>query len=87
MYGRSFLPGKKTTMADKLIAFYPHRRNKDGSYDSICLTCFVTVAFGKSEAELMGYDRQHVCEFSTMSQRAFDRNVLWRKKPNQRVVS
>jgi hypothetical protein len=44
-----FLPGKTPTMADKLIAFYPHRRNKDGSYDSICPTCFVTVAFGKSE--------------------------------------
>ena len=62
-------------MADKLIAFYPHRPNKDGSYDSICLTCFVTVAFGKSEAELMNLDTHHVCEFSTLSQRAIDRNV------------
>jgi hypothetical protein len=43
-------------MADKLIAFYLHRRT-DGSSDSICLTCFVTVAFGKSEAELVKFDR------------------------------
>lgn len=73
-------------MADKLITFYPHRRNKDGSYDSICLTCFVTVAFGKSEAELMKLDAQHVCEFSTLSRLVFDRNVSWRKKPSRRVV-
>ena len=55
---------------DKLIPFYPHSRNKDGSYDSICLTCFATIAFGKSEAELMGLDSNHVCEFSRLSQRA-----------------
>ena len=65
----------RTTMADKLIAFYPHRRNKEGSYDSLCLTCFVTIAFGKSEAELMNLDTHHVCEFSTLSQRAMNRNV------------
>jgi len=82
-----FLLGKTPTMADKLIAFYPHRRNKDGSYDSICPTCFVTVAFGKSEVELMKLDAQHVCAFSTLSQRGFDRNVLLRKKPNPTPTS
>jgi hypothetical protein len=66
-------------MADKLIAFYPHRRNKDGSYDSICLTCFVTVAWGKSEAELMQFDKMHVCEYTTLSQRTFDRKCSVRK--------
>jgi hypothetical protein len=74
-------------MADKLIAFYPHRRNKDGSYDSICLTCFVTVASGKSEAELMKFDEKHVCACSTLSQRANDRNVPWRKRPNSTPTS
>jgi hypothetical protein len=74
-------------MADRLIAVYPHRRNNDGSYDSICLTCFATVAFGKSEAELMKLDKQHVCEFSTLSQRAYDRNASWRKKPNPTPTS
>jgi hypothetical protein len=72
-------------MADKLIAFYPHRRNKDGSYDSICLTCFITVAFGKSEAELMEFDKKHICEFSVLSQRAFNRTVPGIRKRNQRV--
>jgi hypothetical protein len=68
-------------MAGKLKPLYPHRRNKDGSYDSICLTCFATLAFGKSEAELMKYEKMHTCEFSTLSQRFFDR-----RKPSQRVV-
>jgi hypothetical protein len=54
-------------MADKLIASYPHRRKKDGSYDSICLTCFVTVAFGKSEAELTEFDKKHICKFTTFA--------------------
>ena len=63
-------------MADKVIAFYPHRRNKDGSYDSICLNCFVTVASGKSEADLTELDKVHVCEYSTLSQRAFESSVV-----------
>jgi hypothetical protein len=54
--------------------FYPHRRNKDGSYDSICLTCFATVASGGSEAELQDFDKKHVCEFTTLSQRHLDLN-------------
>jgi hypothetical protein len=45
-WGSIFPPGKKNDDCDKLVAFYPHRRNKD---DSICMTCFVTVAFGKSD--------------------------------------
>jgi hypothetical protein len=79
-------PERSTTMADRLIAFYPHRRNKDGSYDSICLNCLLTVASGKSEAELIKLDTQHVCAFSTLSQRTFHRNVPKREKPSQRAV-
>jgi hypothetical protein len=59
-------------MVDKLIAYSPHRRNRDGSYDSICLTCFATIAAGKSEAELWRHDRMHVCVQATLSQREFD---------------
>jgi hypothetical protein len=63
-------------MLSRQVVFYPHRRNRDGSFDSICLNCFVTVATGKTEAELSEYDNRHVCEYSTLSQRAFDRRVL-----------
>jgi hypothetical protein len=60
-------------MADTLIAFYPHRKNHDGTYDSICLTCFATVASARHEEELIGPDGKHICRPATLSQRAFDR--------------
>ena len=59
-------------MLNVRIAYSPHRRNRDGSYDSICLTCFATIAAGKSEAELWRYDKMHVCVPATLSQRKFD---------------
>jgi hypothetical protein len=46
---------------------FPHRHNKDGSFDSICTTCFATVASAQLDAELAVYDRKHVC----------DPEVLW----------
>jgi hypothetical protein len=48
-------------MADRMV-FYPHRRNRDGSLDSICITCLVTVATGKSETELGELEKVHVCD-------------------------
>jgi len=47
-------------MFDKRIVFYPHRRNRDGSFDSICLTCFATVAHKDTEAELLPLDSLHI---------------------------
>ena len=40
---------------------YGHRRNNDGSYDSICTKCFATVASTRSEAELTSHERTHTC--------------------------
>ena len=40
---------------------FPHRLNYDGSYDSICKTCFMTVASGLSEAALAEGERDHKC--------------------------
>ena len=40
---------------------YPHRRNADGSHDSICTVCFVTVASAREESELTGHEQAHVC--------------------------
>ena len=31
-------------MVDTLPPFFPHRRNRDGSFDSICLKYLVTIA-------------------------------------------
>ena len=42
--------------------FYPHRRNWDGSYDSICPRCYRTIANGRNEAALAEDEHGHVCK-------------------------
>jgi hypothetical protein len=56
-------------MADKQATFYPHRSNGDGSFDSICFTCFATVVYAKTEAELAEYDKNHVCDSAFLAER------------------
>jgi hypothetical protein len=51
--------------------FYPHRRNRDGSYDSICLKCLATVARTTTEAELAPYDNIHECSPAMVAGRRF----------------
>lgn len=41
---------------------YPHRRNYDGSFDSICRICFSTIGHSKSERELADAEQNHSCE-------------------------
>jgi hypothetical protein len=41
---------------------FPHRKNWDGTYDSICTACTATVATSHNEAELRAYERAHVCD-------------------------
>ena len=41
---------------------FPHRKNHDGTYDSICPVCAVTVASKANEDELFVYERKHVCD-------------------------
>ena len=40
---------------------FSHRHNADGSIDSICRSCFVTVATVMAEGALTAYERAHVC--------------------------
>jgi hypothetical protein len=56
-------------MAFQTAPFFPHRRNKDGSFDSICLKCFDTVASHMTQDELKELDKIHVCKNSLLSQR------------------
>ncbi len=41
---------------------YPHRRNRDGSVDSICPRCIATIASSTREADLKCPETAHVCE-------------------------
>jgi hypothetical protein len=56
-------------MALQTAPFFPHRRNKDGSFDSICLKCFATVASHMTQEELRELDKNHVCVNSLLSRR------------------
>jgi hypothetical protein len=60
-------------MATKLLPFYPHRQNRDGSFDSICLRCFATVANAKNVDELHTYEKDHVCDEAAVAQRSGNR--------------
>ena len=48
---------------------FPHRRDRDGLYDSICPRCFATVARSKPEAELEELERSHICHSSFLADR------------------
>lgn len=41
---------------------FSHRHNPDGSVDSICRYCFVTVASVVVEAALKAFEQNHVCD-------------------------
>jgi hypothetical protein len=40
---------------------YPHRINPDGTVDSICPRCFVTIGTSNSESELERMEAEHDC--------------------------
>jgi len=41
---------------------FAHRTNPDGSIDSICTTCFQTIAFENSEGKLISHEERHLCD-------------------------
>jgi len=44
-----------------LASEFPHRSNKDGTLDSICPRCFLTIGTSTWEAELEQMEARHVC--------------------------
>lgn len=47
----------------KLITIaYAHRRNTDGTTDSICKNCFVTVSTASGEGDLKRAEHDHLCD-------------------------
>jgi hypothetical protein len=41
---------------------FPHRRNDDGTYESMCTTCLATVARRGNESELLEFELDHECD-------------------------
>jgi hypothetical protein len=47
--------------------WFPHRKNVDGTFDSICPHCFATIAHAQRETDLEQVEREHSC-FATWAQ-------------------
>jgi hypothetical protein len=48
-------------MLEILRLGFPRLRNADGTFDSMCIKCFASVARSKQEADLEGMEDAHVC--------------------------
>ena len=53
---------KRHSLSETTNATFPHRRNPDGTLDSICTQCFQTVATEATEDELKAAEGVHRCE-------------------------
>jgi hypothetical protein len=51
-------------MRKQILLFrqFAHRRNADASFDSICLTCFLTVGSAPVGVALKDFESAHRCE-------------------------
>ena len=49
-------------MDSQLTCRFPHRHNRDGSHDSICILCYATIASVRNEADLAQHERDHICD-------------------------
>jgi hypothetical protein len=51
---------------DRERCSFAHRNNDDGSFDSICHSCFQTIAQSECEQDLQAEERGHVCNPATV---------------------
>jgi hypothetical protein len=63
-------------------AKYPHRINGDGTIDSICARCFVTIGTSTWESELERMEAMHVCEAARLKYFGEERRGVDRKEEN-----
>jgi hypothetical protein len=48
---------------------FPHRKNNDSSFDSICPRCFRTISTRGIEGDLAQDERSHLCAGDSLGQR------------------
>ncbi len=57
-------------MAQLSLPRFPRKLNVDGTWNSICVRCFQTIAANKLEVEIEEIENDHVCASSALSQRS-----------------
>ena len=45
-----------------MTTLFAHRLNRDASFDSICITCYKTIASADSEGKLIAHEERHSCD-------------------------
>lgn len=80
-------------MAPEYTFGFAHRPNRDGTIDSICRRCYVTVATAVSEMALSAYEEKHVCDqdrvarFRVNRHAARGREGTWHpRSPADRII-
>jgi len=70
-------------MASQPNCRFPHRHNRDGSHDSICISCYATVASVRNEADLADMSKimYAIWSFSItlVNHAECQRSTVWRK--------
>jgi hypothetical protein len=61
------------------------KRNKDGSYDSICLTCFATVGHSKFECGPLEDTHTHICDSAFLAERGIFTRIEPGKLPSHSI--
>lgn len=61
---------------------FPHRRNSDGTVDSICPKCFRTVSTQSDENLLIRFEQEHVCVLDDTQMKNLTEVVKLRKTSN-----
>ena len=75
-------------MSSARLLKFPHRRNSNGRYDSICPHCFLTAATARTEQELATLEKRHVCHSSFLAERGVQFEEMIRSgKTNRRQDS
>ena len=55
-------------MAQTKIPIFAHRHNIDGSWNSICPLCVITLARTKVETDLAAHEDTHICDPARLAQ-------------------
>jgi len=63
-------------MAIPTKPLFQHRHDDSGLWDSICLSCFVTVVTLSDEGQLAPHERAHLCDRFRLYQLAEDVRLL-----------
>jgi len=48
---------------------FPHRKNEDGTWDSICPLCYVNSATATCEDDLAELEKRHICGHYSRAER------------------